>query len=246
MAARVKPGGCLARGNLRPVRLGEQLRLSGRGAFRRECAPGANPVSGLFQPKMSGKLYIRAMKVSLLVFLALAAGSFAQADAVPPQPVPAHKQISSQLPRLAVLDVELSGDLGGPGLASEHADRLNMASAKLRDELRRGGLFQLVGNTPAQELIATLKSQQLYLHDCNGCDLDVGRLLGVDQVLVSWVNRVSNLILTLTYEIHDVRTGEIVARKSYDFRGDNDTAWSHAIVYMVQDMKEQSKSPSSP
>lgn len=58
--------------------------------------------------------------------------------------------------------------------------------------------------------------------------------------------RVSNLILTLTYEIHDVRTGEIVARKSYDFRGDNDTAWSHAIVYMVQDMKEQSKSASSP
>ncbi|MFL6605676.1 MAG: DUF3280 domain-containing protein [Steroidobacteraceae bacterium] len=186
------------------------------------------------------------MIASPLFFLAIGAGSFAPADAVLPQPVPAYNQISSQLPRLAVLDVELSGDLGGPGLASEHANRLNMASAKLRDELRRGGLFQLVDNTPAQELIATLKSQQLYLHDCNGCDLDVGRLLGVDQVLVSWVNRVSNLILTLTYEIHDVRTGKIVSRKSYDFRGDNDTAWSHAIVYMVQDMKEQSKSASSP
>jgi hypothetical protein len=188
---------------------------------------------------MLAKLYHPAMKASLLVFLALAAGSFAQADA-------ADKPLSSQLPRLAVLDVEISGDLGGPGLASAHAHRLNMASAKLRDERERGGLFRLVGNSPAQELIDRLKSQQLYLHDCNGCDLEVGRLLGVDQVLVCWVNRVSNLILTLTYEIHDVRTGEIVARKSYYFRGDNDTAWSHAIVYMVQDMKEQSKSASSP
>lgn len=186
------------------------------------------------------------MNAPLLIFLALAAGNFAQADAVPPQPVPVHKQLSSQLPRLAVLDVEISGDLGGPGFALEHANRLNMASAKLRDELGRGGHFQLVSNCPAQELIARLKSQQLYLHDCNGCDLEVGRFLGVDQVLVSWVNRVSNLILTLTYEIHDVRTGDIVARKSYDFRGDNDTAWSHAIVYMVKDMKEQSQSASRP
>jgi hypothetical protein len=57
-------------------------------------------------------------------------------------------------------------------------------------------------------------------------------------VLVAWVNRVSALILTLTYEIHDVATGQIAARKSFDFRGDNDAAWTHAINYMVRDLKE--------
>jgi hypothetical protein len=29
--------------------------------------------------------------------------------------------------------------------------------------------------SPAQATIDRLRSQQAYLHDCNGCDLDVGR-----------------------------------------------------------------------
>jgi hypothetical protein len=62
-------------------------------------------------------------------------------------------------------------------------------------------------------------------------------------VLVAWVNRVSGLILTLTYEIHDVATGQIADRKSYDFRGDNDAAWTHAIDYMVRDLKERGAAP---
>lgn len=141
--------------------------------------------------------------------------------------------------RLAVLDLELTGDLGGPQFTAEHEARLRTQSAKLRQELQGSGLYQVVDNAPAQALIDKLKSQQLYLHDCNGCDLDVGRRLGVDVVLVAWVNRVSGLILTLTYEIHDVRTGQITDRKSYDFRGDNDAAWTHAIGYMVQDLKSR-------
>ena len=90
-------------------------------------------------------------------------------------------------------------------------------------------------------MITRLKSQQATWHDCNGCDLQVGKQLGADQVLVTWVDRVSNLILSLTYEFHDVATSQILARKSYDFRGDNDAAWTHAIRYMVKDLKETEK-----
>lgn len=145
--------------------------------------------------------------------------------------------------QLAVLDIELSGDLGGPEFKSEHEARLRTASAKLRQALEGTGLYHVLDNAPAQELIDKLKSQQLYLHDCNGCDLDVGKRLGADKTLVAWVTRVSGLILTLTYEIHDVATGQIVDRKSYDFRGDNDAAWSHAIVYMAQDLKSRGGMP---
>ena len=81
-----------------------------------------------------------------------------------------------------------------------------------------------------------MKSQQAHLYECNGCDLEVGRELGADLVLVAWVYRVSGLILTLTYEIHDVNTARIVARKSFDFRGDNDSAWTHAIDFMTRDL----------
>ena len=58
-------------------------------------------------------------------------------------------------------------------------------------------------------------------------------------MLVCRVFRVSNLILTLTYEIMDVATGQITDRKSFDFRGDNDVAWTRAIDYMVRDMQPE-------
>jgi hypothetical protein len=141
-------------------------------------------------------------------------------------------------PKLLVLDVELTGDSGGPAFAAEHQARLALASTKLRDSLARTGRYQLLDSTPAQKTLEGLKSHYLYLHDCNGCDLDVGRQLGADQVLVAWVNRVSGLILSVTYEIHEVATGQIIARKSFDFRGDNDTSWTRAIEYMVRDLNE--------
>jgi uncharacterized protein DUF2380 len=141
--------------------------------------------------------------------------------------------------KLLVLDVELTGDDGGPAFAAEHQARLTLASTRLREALAHTGLYQLVDSTPAQQTIDELKSRYLYLHDCNGCDLDLGRRLGADQVMVAWVNRVSGLILSVTYEIHDVATGQIAARKSFDFRGDNDTSWTRAIQYMVRDLEEE-------
>lgn len=144
------------------------------------------------------------------------------------------------LPNLAVLNIELIGDTGGAQFAAEHAARLKMESDRLRQELQNSGLYRVLDTAPAQPLISRLKSEQANLHDCNGCDLEIGRQLGANQVLVTWVDRVSGLILSLTYEFHDVTSGQIVGRKSYDFRGDNDAAWTHAISYMVRDLKETS------
>jgi hypothetical protein len=147
---------------------------------------------------------------------------------------------SAPPPTLLVLDLELSGDLGGPEFIAEHEARLQTESARLRSDLSATQLYRLVDGAPAQAAIDRLKAQQQYLHDCNGCDLDIGRQLQADLVMVAWVNRVSGLILTLTYELHDVKTGQITARKSYDFRGDNDNTWNHAIDYMVRDIRRES------
>jgi Protein of unknown function (DUF2380) len=152
--------------------------------------------------------------------------------------IPGLASASPPRPKLVVLDIELTGDLGGPDFAAEHAARLEKESAILRDQLEQSGLYQVLDNTPALPLISKLKSQQAYWHDCNGCDLEVGRQLGADQVLVTWVDRVSNLILSLTYEFHSVATGQIIGRGSYDFRGDNDAAWTHTLKFMVRDFKE--------
>lgn len=140
------------------------------------------------------------------------------------------------LPTLVLLDLELTGDLGGPEFTAEHERRLKTETNRLREDLQRTGLYRILDPAAAQGTIDALRSRQAYLHDCNGCDLDVGRELNADLVMVAWVDRVSGLILSLTYEIHDVRSGQITARKSFDFRGDNDTAWNHAIDYMVRDL----------
>ena len=154
--------------------------------------------------------------------------------AVEPQAVPE----AGHLPRLAILDLELTGDLGGPDFAAEHEARLKTMSARLRQDMARTGQYEIVDVIAAQSTIDTLRSEQAFLHDCNGCDLDVGRQLHADLVMVAWVYRVSGLILTLTYEIHDVGSSQILARKSFDFRGDNDNAWNHAIDYMVRHLRE--------
>lgn len=143
-------------------------------------------------------------------------------------------------PSVAVLDIEMTGDLGGPELIPEHQARISRESAFMRAELAASGHFRIVDTQPAEALVGRLKSEYLYLHDCNGCDLQIARDLGADEILIPWVNRVSALILTLTYEIHEASTGQIVARESYDFRGDNDAAWTHAIRFMVRHLKDAS------
>jgi hypothetical protein len=141
--------------------------------------------------------------------------------------------------RVVVLDVELTGDLGGPAFSPQHQGRIEMASARLRENLQRSDLYQVVDNAPAQETVDRLNAEHRYLHNCVECVLEIGRELGADRVLVSRVFRVSALILTLTYEMIDVSTGQITGRKSFDFRGDNDVSWTRAIDYMVRDMKSE-------
>jgi hypothetical protein len=142
--------------------------------------------------------------------------------------------------RLAVLDIELTGDHGGPELESEHAARVQATSAHLREELRRTHIYEVADNASAQELIERLQSVQ-YLHKCNGCELDIAAALGAQQVLVAWIHRVSNLILTLNFEIRDVPSGNVSVRSSFDFRGDNDAAWTRAVDYLVRDLEERVK-----
>ena len=117
----------------------------------------------------------------------------------------------------------------GPELVSVHDARPRMASARLREELRRTGLYQVLDNAPAATLIEHLKSQQRYWHDCNGCDLEVGRQLGADRVLVVWVDRVVEIA-----GLRDVewvmrvfgRYGRSIAESATRWSASDWTSWS--------------------
>lgn len=110
--------------------------------------------------------------------------------------------------------------------------RLNMISDELRDQLRTRDLFKVADNAPASGLIANLQSSQ-DLNACNGCELQIGRTLGVERVGVCWVQKISNLILNINLRVEDVATGKAVFQRSVDIRGNTDQSWRRGVKSLV-------------
>ena len=141
---------------------------------------------------------------------------------------------------IVLMKFELVDDTGDR--ASDEAQRVRLAliSQQLRVAFTENRLYTVVDNAPAAALIDDLESR-LALHDCNGCDVDIGRALNADRVLTAWVQKVSNLILNINIQIRDVKTGLIVLNKSVDIRGNTDESWTRGIRYIVRSMAEKSQ-----
>ena len=84
--------------------------------------------------------------------------------------------------------------------------RLALISDALRREFDQRGMYRTIDNNAAAKLIADQKALQ-DLRNCNGCELDIGRALGADVVIIGWVQKVSNLILNINIEVKDVASG---------------------------------------
>jgi hypothetical protein len=140
---------------------------------------------------------------------------------------------AAALKTIAVLDFELVDDQHALSPATVEYARLAAISNQLRRDLAMDGLYRVVDNAPQSTLIAHYRATQP-LYDCNGCELDIGRALHADRVLVGWVQKVSNLILNINVAIKDVATGEVVLSRSVDLRGNTDTSWMRGIDYLVR------------
>ena len=148
-------------------------------------------------------------------------------------------QPAGALRSLAVLEFELVDDQNNPVTKAAQEVRLRNATAQLQRELAQRQLYRVVDPAPSQELQRLLRSQQEYLYRCDDCAEQVGRLLGVDLVMATWVQKVSELILNLNVQILDVRTQAVVFSKSVDMRGNQDETWTRAVSYLVRDMAEK-------
>jgi hypothetical protein len=142
------------------------------------------------------------------------------------------------LKKLLALDFELIDEQKDFVAFPEKDARLAMVSQQLRDGFMEHDLYDVVDSTPVAQLIRTEAERQSLL-DCNGCELDIARKAGAERVLLGWVQKVSNLILNLNIEVRDVRTGEIVLRKSVDLRGNTDQSWRRAVDFLIRDMVEK-------
>ena len=116
--------------------------------------------------------------------------------------------------------------------------RLTLISDALRQEFDQRGMYRIIDNAPAAKMIADEKAQQ-DLRNCHGCELDIGRALGADVVILGWVQKVSNLILNVNVEVKDIASGKTLYTKSVDRRGNTDKSWLRGIHYMVDGIAEK-------
>ena len=147
--------------------------------------------------------------------------------------------VPSRLRSLAVIDFELVDDQNNPLTKAAQEARLRNATLQLQQELAQRQLYRMVDPAPSQELQGKLRLQQEFLYRCDDCAEQVGRLLGVDLVMVTWVQKVSELILNLNVQIYDVKGQKVVFTKSVDMRGNNDESWVRGVRYLVRDMAEK-------
>lgn len=152
---------------------------------------------------------------------------------------PSARAQAGALRSLTVLDFELVDDQNNPLTKAAQVVRLRNATAQLQRELAEQGLYRIVDPAPSQALLGRLREQQEFLYRCDDCAAQVGTLLGVELVMVTWVQKVSELILNLNVQILDVKTEQVVFTKSVDMRGNDDVSWMRAVHFLVRDMAEK-------
>lgn len=137
-------------------------------------------------------------------------------------------QAAAQPPRMAVFDFTLTNTSPAPSTPEELA-RLQRLDAQLRDALAER--FTVIDAAPDLAKRARVDS----IRGCNGCELDVARKLGAEQVAYGWVQKVSNLILNVNLVIEDAATGRPLRAASVDIRGNTDESWRRGLRYLLDE-----------
>ena len=152
------------------------------------------------------------MRVSVALLAVLLAGPVAAAEPV----------------KIAVFDFTLIDTSPAPPTPDELA-RLQRLSDQLRSALAER--FTVVDAAPLQANLQGVQS----IRGCNGCQLDIARGLGTQQLAYGWVQKVSNLILNINLVVEDVATGQDLRAQSVDIRGNTDESWTRGLRYLLKE-----------
>lgn len=137
--------------------------------------------------------------------------------------------------RIAVLGIELiKPDTMNMGTSNtpQEEERLRIVAQIIEQALATAG-YAVVDPAMTRALVASDAGGE-YLHACNGCELDLGRKLGANWVVVGWIQLVSNLILNLNVLVFDVDSGALVGKAFVDLRGNTERSWRRATHYLLK------------
>lgn len=124
------------------------------------------------------------------------------------------------------IDTSTEGDING--VRPDETARTLLIAEQVTAALEEQGL-QLLDLTPVQDELARTRNPA----KCNGCDIRMGQRLGADYVVVSEVQKVSNLILSMNLYVREAETGRQVRGLAVDIRGNNDESWQRGMRYIL-------------
>ena len=129
--------------------------------------------------------------------------------------------------RMASFGLELISTSLEPVQPAETA-RIEALARQLSADLSTRG-YTLVDMAPVQARIDATTS----LQDCPTCELDLAKQVGADYAVLGWVQKVSNLILNVNLQLHEVATGKLLRAGSADIRGNTDESWRRGLRYVL-------------
>jgi hypothetical protein len=168
------------------------------GTMRRQSCAAVEPNRGGTMTALYGEhhralqsIFEAAPSLARLLLPALAASwlcTAATAAEGPPSPPAVSLAYAKPLPKLAVLEPELEGDLEDASRVPGWQRKMAALNDFLRQQLAERNLYTVLSNEPAADLIERDQARR-QVYDCLPCIQDVAQRLGADRVLVVWVFR---------------------------------------------------------
>ncbi|GLK73693.1 DUF3280 domain-containing protein [Ancylobacter dichloromethanicus] len=134
--------------------------------------------------------------------------------------------------RVAVFEFELldtSGEFDIHGPKPAEVRRLDLITDEVRRRLKESG-YEVVDLAPQRAEIA----EATPFRNCNGCELKIARALGAEIEVIGLVQKVSNLILNINFQLRDAATGQVLRAGSADIRNNTDESWLRGVSYLVR------------
>jgi hypothetical protein len=126
-----------------------------------------------------------------------------------------------------LLDTSTEADIRGP--KPDEARRLALITEDVRKRLSEAG-YEVIGLAPQKAQI----EEAAPFRNCNSCELPIARELGADIEVIGLVQKVSNLILNINFQLRDVASGAVLRAGSADIRNNTDESWMRGISYLIR------------
>lgn len=115
--------------------------------------------------------------------------------------------------------------------ADEH--RLTRTAQVLREALANHPDYRLVDHAALDDTIADATAGR-HLHRCPSCQIAVAEALGAEVILAGSVRKISNLILQMSLELHDVARNERITGGHVNIRGNTDVSWERGAQSLLR------------